>query len=315
VGEMDEEIEVTSKQKEVLDFVACNEKMAYQRKIANYIGKSESAASKRLNTLIDNELIRVKSEDSNPKFYEATKLGFKVLVQEKKSQGSTSTYNLRVNKAQVKIPIVEGHEEVESDDVEFLELRNNYQILGEVDHYEYGEVSYRTVGQSLYVNVPELVYPPTVKGVTLAYDEACEIAEYVKSRLEDRHDDLKFGRARPEFADIHYALENNIFALALENLGSTGAISDGDLRLVVDMSKGYPELEVEGPNQERYAINLVKNVHFQAKTDLEKRFEKIEERIERIEKILSFFSRQSLRNTVETVEKYAKNTVENQISG
>lgn len=311
---METDVKTTPKQRQVLEFVAYNEEKAYQRKVAEYLNRGDSAASKHLDNLLDKELIQKKSDRSNPKFYEATKLGFKALVQYMKSQTRTSNHNLRVNKAQVKIPLVQDSEELESGNVERIELRNTFQLLGEVDDQEYEEITYRITEQNLLVNVPELVYPPTVKGVTLAYDEACKIAEYVKSKLENEHEKLKFGRARPEFADIHYAFENHIVALALENLGSTGTISDDEVRLVVDMSKRFPELEIEGPNQEEYAINLANNLRFQAKTDLEKRFEKIEDRLDRIEEILSMFSRQSLRNTVETVERCAKKTVESRVS-
>lgn len=278
-----QEIIPTARQKEILNFIASNQEKAYPTAVAKALGTGIPNASEHLKNLMEAGLVK-KGARSTQQYYDLTDTGWQVLVSSLKTETLNQPINLRSHKIQVKCPINSGQKTISENDISgVIHLKRNEQLLGEIQ-VPVGKVRFKVTTKSLLVHIPEKVYPPTEQGVWYAYIDAIDIAEMVKKKFNQKYPDLKFGRSEPSFTDSHYAFNSPPWVLALGELGVSGIVSEGDsFTLRIDRSKNNFEVDVEGKDVEKYAMNLVNNLDYQARNCLEEDIVSMENRIVELE--------------------------------
>lgn len=280
----EEDIEITQTQYRTLKFIANNPGKAHPEGISNKFDIVRSSGSRRIDPLLEKDLVEKRGRQSTHQNYAPTKRGYKFFDVYRKTQPDRKM-KFRLHKILVKFPVVTGLENIR----EKLPLRDKIEVTNDtwIDRTlpePYDDIHYQINSQNLLIHVPEKASKPTDTGIGKAYTSALKEAEELKEIIKEIHPDLKVGRGEPSYADSHAAFVNDPRALVFEKLdGTDGVIEELDLDFHVDRSTGTPELEVEEDNSEEKAINLGLNLDTMTKTNIAERIKQAEKRLDNLE--------------------------------
>lgn len=271
---MNESFKVTESERNILQTLEVQGGETYPSKVAEILDKSRQTVTEQIQNLEEKDLVSLEAE-SNINIYRITRSGLLYLRQLKYSDKEIP--KVRHHKIAIIFDLVDGYEDLEpSDKLGTVVLNNWNKFTGNTEIegiHTTVDADFEVNPSSLVVRLPEILGPCTCQGVGLVTLRAYQQAKQVKNRLKKDYPTLKFGRSRPNFTEHHYALENHPMARLMDYLDLDKFLkSKDDNKIVLDYSKGFPELESEGQRSREYIENLIDSFNFMAEKSLRERY-------------------------------------------
>lgn len=274
VLKMSKEFEVTESERQILQTLEAQGGESYSSKVAEILDKSRQTVTEQIKNLKEKDLVSLEAE-SNINIYSINRNG--ILYLRQLNYSDKEIPKVRHHKIAIAFELVEGYKDLDScETLGTAELNNWIKFTGNTEiegTQKLIEANYEINPSSLVIKLPEILGPCTCQGVGLVTLEAYQQAIKVKNRLMNQHSSLKVGRPRPKFTEHHYALENHPIARLLDYLDLDEHLKSGnDNKLVLDYSKGFPELEGEGQGSREQIENTIDSLNFMAEKSLRERF-------------------------------------------